>query len=385
MLKVLTPVTRDTFSDALKLYLPKQQDFSTLANHLLRALQSDVRPHAVPEYLKGAARSFLHKLPDLGSLSNPTALAAAVRRSGIFFEAQLAGRSAIIAETDLKASLLRFLNAINKTAGVNTGATAAVPASQNNASTQDTGNQPLAPDDGRETPLADAENDISPPGAGNKTPLSDTGNNTPLRNSGNKSDLPNVENETPQPDADYETPLPNAAKKPGTPDLGKVSTDIATDNRFIETLKKTGEGVLAKLVLDQLASLPKPQTSEQIWQLTLPFIHEQQAQSVKLAISREPESDKTVNEGEHWSVVLELHPPGLGTVRCRLAMKEASVDTRFWCDREPTARLLADNLEALRLRYQQAGLDPGRMASTLGLPQSHGPRLPAENLLDERA
>jgi hypothetical protein len=144
-------------------------------------------------------------------------------------------------------------------------------------------------------------------------------------------------------------------------------------------LHKT-EGALARIVLDQLASLP-----ENSWRLEIPYTDGRRTDAVKVRIDRENPANPAGVQAS-WSVVLELNPPGLGTLHSRISLVGEVVDTYFWSDQKTTAELAREHLDLLSARYTQAGLKAGRLNVLDAAPVTvKSDFLPASALLDERA
>lgn len=124
---------------------------------------------------------------------------------------------------------------------------------------------------------------------------------------------------------------------------------------------------LARIVMDQLASLPQDDPQQQAWQLTIPFQNGQQTETIKLKIHHEKKNTQQVDkQSSSWSVVLELNPPGLSTLKSRISITSDRVDTFFWCDQAATTELIKSNLDKLELSYQQAGLMVGQLEAWTG-------------------
>ena len=145
------------------------------------------------------------------------------------------------------------------------------------------------------------------------------------------------------------------------------------------------EGAIARIALDQLASLPQNDDKQSLWQIEIPFTDGHHTDSVKLKINRESKANQ-VSDQANWSVVLELNPPGLGTLHSRISLVGDVIDTYFWSDQQTITALVQGNLDLLSTRYTQAGLTVGQLNALEGAPvnaKSSGPSL-LPNLLDER-
>ena len=160
-------------------------------------------------------------------------------------------------------------------------------------------------------------------------------------------------------------------------------------NVLAETIDKTlfnkTEGAIARIVLDQLASLPKNDDQQNLWQIEIPFTDGHHTDSVKLKINRESKANLATDQA-NWSVVLELNPPGLGTLHSRISLVGDVIDTYFWSDQQTVTALVQEHLDLLSTRYTQAGLTVGQLNALEGAPvnaKSSDPSL-LPILLDER-
>lgn len=144
-------------------------------------------------------------------------------------------------------------------------------------------------------------------------------------------------------------------------------------------LHKT-EGALARIVLDQLASLP-----QNVWQLEIPYTDGRRTDAVKVRIDRENPANPAGAQA-NWSVVLELNPPGLGTLHSRISLVGEVLDTYFWSDQKITTELAREHLDLLSVLYTRAGLTAGRLNVLEATPAAvKSDSLPTPALLDERA
>ena len=144
------------------------------------------------------------------------------------------------------------------------------------------------------------------------------------------------------------------------------------------------EGAIARIVLDQLASLPQNDDQQNIWQIEVPFTDGHHTDNVKLKINRESKANQA-SEQANWSVMLELNPPGLGTLHSKISLVDDRIDTYFWSDQQTIAALVREHLDLLSARYTQAGLAVGQLNAlegTAGKVTSSAPSL-LTNLLDE--
>lgn len=152
------------------------------------------------------------------------------------------------------------------------------------------------------------------------------------------------------------------------PSQTQVNTAAHTNSvqsPILHTLQEQAKGVLSKLVIDQLASLPEDGQQKQTWSLELPFLNGQQSESAQVIIKREP-SPIANSDTSQWSIIVELKPLNLGTIQSKITLSEQVVNTSFRTERSDTNQLIQDNLEKLREQFNRSGLTPGDLGSRQG-------------------
>jgi hypothetical protein len=174
-----------------------------------------------------------------------------------------------------------------------------------------------------------------------------------------------------------------AAELEARADAGPTA-DLQPDASPMEGLARKVEGALARIGLDQLASLPQADGA-QAWRLELPCADGGAAAKLLIAAEDRPGSNGG-KPTKSWSLQLELEPPGLGNFCARIVLTSGRIDTYLWSGLAATAGLIQDHSELLRARLEQAGLSVGRL-DTLEKPPATAPQNPAPTapLLDLRA
>lgn len=164
----------------------------------------------------------------------------------------------------------------------------------------------------------------------------------------------------------------------------KTLPDIFSDAPDKAFLVKT-EGAIAKIVVDQLVSLPQNDDKQNFWQIEIPFVDGYHNDSIKLQINREGKKVQS-SDCSSWSVSLVFNPPGLGSLHSRISLVGGVIDTYFWSDRQLTTALVREHLKFLSERYEQVGLVVGRLNAIEGMPvhEQHSGALFLSSLLDEQ-
>ncbi len=156
------------------------------------------------------------------------------------------------------------------------------------------------------------------------------------------------------------------------------------DRDLIRQIQQKTSQALARIVVDQLQSLPREEGNKQVWLLEIPFLNQDKPDKVRLEIERQPERDKSEKEGSRWSVNITVTPPGLGTIYCKIVCLDQVVSTRFWSESATTAEKISRFLDVLKQQLEDKGLTTGMMTAEQGKPETQAP-FPPSQLLNEKA
>jgi len=139
--------------------------------------------------------------------------------------------------------------------------------------------------------------------------------------------------------------------------------NLASDDQLknlLKDLQSKSEGALARLVLNQLKSLPQEDQNKQVWVMDLPFTEKKQTTSVRIEIEKNHKKTQQT-EQKTWSATITLSPPNLDTLHCKVSYFDDAVHTNFWSEDAKTTKLIQDNLNYLTTRFEAEGLTPGNM------------------------
>ena len=175
-------------------------------------------------------------------------------------------------------------------------------------------------------------------------------------------------------------------QEPGTEKTTQTHNEQLNAQQLKDLLNKS-EGTLARLVLNQLKSLPQEDSTKQSWLIDLPFVDKKQTHSVKIEIEKQA-SPKHESEQKSWSVSLTLSPPNLDTLHCKVSYFDNAVHTHFWSEGSKTTELIQNNLDYLAERFEAEGLTTGNMNASQQSPensQQKNPYTGAANLFNGKA
>lgn len=156
----------------------------------------------------------------------------------------------------------------------------------------------------------------------------------------------------------------------------------------LDALRQTAEGVLAKITLNQLASLPSNDAPKQVWLVDLPVWDPQaETPAPRLQIEKETHASTPEHPTDAWSVILTVTPPGLGTLRCKIRLLQQQISVYFFSDRQEITQLIQTHLETLQRQLQDKGLNPGSLAAYQSAPLAEQPSgsTPSRRLFSDRA
>lgn len=329
ILPQLPPTLNDPLAAALRTALPKQTGLAPLLANLSLLGQSAANGGAaapLPATVLQAATQIHRALSDSHQAATARGLQQAIRDTGLFLEsklAQLAQGGGGELGADFKVALLRLQTLLASTPRPPAG---------------------------------------TPAGPGQSTPA-------PPRETTTTHTTPPMRG------------LPLQAQAASEPSLARVAlTAVALDE-----LQQQTEASLARLQLNQLASLPDSTEPQPSWLLELPLRHQAQVDVFQLRIGRDASgSGEETAAGRPWVVNLAFDLPGLGPVQARVAVLGEQVSTTFWAEHAGTTQAFQTHLQTLSSNLQQAGLGVGDLVCHTGqAPQAPtGPRAP---LMDTRA
>ena len=309
---------------ALSQQLGSQSSRQGSLHSLFTALQGLRGSAEMSEGLRTSIDKLFGALPDAAQLSSPKGLAMAVENSGILLESKLLGGQAQALPTDLKANLLRLItqllpsfSAANPLAAANAGSVLAqaIPA--------------LARD--------------------------------LLGNLGKVTSRQQALN----------FPLPSRLLQ---------SMDGEAD---LETLLKLAAAAISRLQTHQLSSLAQSQIGPDgnlltTWQLELPMRNQQELVPLQLKIQRDESNQQGKSEKKEtlWKVELAFDLEPLGPLQVQAQLVHGSLSSQLWAERSSTVSLIDAELDHLRQRLNDAGVQVGELACSQGTP----PRGPRTNL-----
>ena len=168
-------------------------------------------------------------------------------------------------------------------------------------------------------------------------------------------------------------------------DVNKPQPLSEQNRELFQQLQQKSSQVLARIVIDQINSLPKDEGNKQVWLLELPFLNQGKPDKVRLEIEQQAEQGKTSEDMQKWAVNITVTPPGLGTVYCRLNCVGEHVNTRFWSDRPATADKINRFLDILKKQLNAKGVTTGIMTVQAGKPDHVDPGHQSHQLINEKA
>lgn len=158
-----------------------------------------------------------------------------------------------------------------------------------------------------------------------------------------------------------------------------------SDLAGLKNLQQKTENNVAKIILDQLTSLPKEDSQKQVWAFDIPFVDRGQAEKVSIQIALDKENARQAGY-DKWSVTITMTPPGLGTIQCNLSYHNETINTCFRSQQPQTTQLISRHLDHLKQQMEAAGLKTGIINIQDGLQfEKSAYQMAGNSLLDEKA
>lgn len=388
-LRILPPGTGSPSPDsivqqALRQFLPKQAPLTDVIRELHQLVAQAGQTSALPTPVTEALKNLLASIPKKSELTSPEGMENGLSNSGVFLEAKLAravDSSADLVDSDFKARLLRFLDRLETLRANPETAPGSARVATNG---EPSGTRPHTPQ-----VVAEAATQVE------RLPLHTQDSNA------SKKTTPTDERNGPASErGDKDSPKPQGNLPPATsrgqehelsaahrtaPSASGDQVAVAPGNEFgIERIAQKVEAALARVVMDQLASLPENATAASVWHLEIPFTDGPHHDAARLLVTKDAKPIGT-DRTESWSLTLELHPPGLGAFCARILLKGERIDVYLWSDTATTSDLIREQCEHLSARLHGVGLTVGQLTALDRPPDSQRSENPALPLLDLRA
>ncbi len=146
----------------------------------------------------------------------------------------------------------------------------------------------------------------------------------------------------------------------------------STENKSLDLkqLQNNAESSIAKIVLDQISSLPKEDMPKQILHLELPYLGDQKnVENITIQIEQD-NNNQAQTEKDNWTVDITLNPPRLGELFCKISCINGTISTYFWSNSSKTNNLVNQNLDFLKSRLEASGLKTGQIKAHDHAPKS---------------
>jgi len=364
-------------AEFVKQFLPRHEAAPIFLNQLIKDLPKLMKNESVPQALKDIAAKIIQNLPPKEQLITSQGLKQSIVNSGLFLEAKLPPAMAqadlikelpqLIRNESVPQSLQRIAAEILQ----NLTQKPPLPGSQQLADSKLKLTSPAVnpADDGMASKEADKL--LSTAKAGALVEATDTAGKNAIQEVSAEDFKANL--------LKFIHALKQELAPQGEQQLNQTDLDL------LKNLQNKTENTVAKLVLDQLMSLPKDDNPKQQWIIDIPFIDRQQAESVKIEIQRDKENQQQSGSSD-WSVNITITPPELGTIHCMVSYRHDLINTFFKSQNTQTTELIKHNLDYLKNQLEASGLTTGHMDAHDGSPKTQAPhQLTGKKLFDDKA
>lgn len=156
--------------------------------------------------------------------------------------------------------------------------------------------------------------------------------------------------------------------------------------KLLEILFRHTEGSLARVHLNQLASVPTEDSNRQVWQFEVPIRHQEHVDSFLIRLEQEQAKNSGDDAKPIWYVTLTFDIEPLGPVKARISMHGDEVSTMFMAEKAESAQLLNKRMTELSNSFADSGLSVGKLFARHGDAQPEKPQQTiTTQLLDEKA
>jgi hypothetical protein len=171
------------------------------------------------------------------------------------------------------------------------------------------------------------------------------------------------------------------------PQVAQLATPLAANTAPLEALAKEVDAALARIITQQVLSLPERDTDAPQWIFDLPLRSGERVDVLHLHVYREKHA-RDVKQPPAWCVRLSFDLVTLGRVGALVTLFGGSVSVAMWAQQVATAQLFERHLATLRTELQTAGLAISSLRCECG-DAPFSPDTPfnkkRSSLIDERA
>lgn len=156
--------------------------------------------------------------------------------------------------------------------------------------------------------------------------------------------------------------------------------------KLLEILLRQAEGGLARVHLNQLASLPTEDSNRQVWQFEVPIRHQEHVDNFLIRLEQEQTGSRQHDTQPVWYATLCFDIEPLGPVQAKISLRDDEVSTMFVAERADSVELLNRRMKDLNRSFSDSGLNVGQLFARRGDAQPEIiPNTINSPLLDEKA
>jgi len=342
--------------DALKMLLPRQVPLPPLlANLVFLASDGSRSLPVLPHNMNQIIKKLIAALPTDKKLSNADGLKRALLLSGMFVENKLASSSkttdSSLIDQDFKANLLRLLDNLQQsTQAIKTRNESGQP-SVSQGLKQNLVSYVLS------EPLSNAKNSQG------KSPSVNinTSVNPDIESVADKNIAVQTQSKHASQPLLPHTPLRPQARAPVSVNSYQSSIQI------IDELQQQVNGAIARLQINQIASLSTEDNNYPVLSFELPLRHEDRIDVIQIRISQDRAAN-TAERPDRWSASLAMELESLGSIYATVTISQQQVWTSLWAERNSTVEVINRHLQDLYRGYSKAGLSIGATHCRHGTP-----------------
>ncbi|MDM3869881.1 flagellar hook-length control protein FliK [Porticoccus sp. W117] len=356
-------------NQALRQLLPRQLPTEKVLNNLLAILgkppqtkdDGGSQREVLPARTRGLIETLLARIPNGEKLADHARLKQLVQESGLFNEQRQAQRGGEGAQRDVKQALVqlaRQLGVQKPTSGDSTPA-AKSPATE--------AARPASTAMPSSAPTAQA------PGGGGTQPVDGIKPQTATQPQTQQQALPA------EAGRQANQLLPQGTQREGQLNQSVSQTQMPT----VQDLQRQVEGAIARIVSQQVQSLPQPGQEAARWVFELPYRQGDEFHSLPMVIEREASNGDGTELEPGWQVELAFELAGLGQIRAKVLLRGDKVSASLWAQSDETAQLAESELPMLETALEANGLNVGALVCRQGQPvDQQAPLSLASSLLD---
>ncbi|MFQ5470550.1 MAG: flagellar hook-length control protein FliK [Gammaproteobacteria bacterium] len=353
-------------TEALKVLLPRQTSITPLLNQIINLVNvREAKTQPLPNIVTQQLKELIRSVPTRTQISQPEGLKQSLIDSGLFLENKLVKQP----ESTIKQPVQHIKeNAEQMLRGLfkNGSSSQSAPRTDMPAAKKQVDND-------IKTGLIRVVNSLLRQLPAEKQTPAVTASTTPSKAASTL--LPN-----PLPHGRIENSPSNPVEARQAPPAQTLENESII-TRMVTELLQLASGALARVQVNQLASVPGEDQNTPILSFELPVKSGEKVETIQIKIGKEDKGSQEYAE-PRWTATLTINVESLGSIHALVTVTGNQVWTKLWAEQPEALELINREVQKLDEGFRKKGLEVGNIQCQRGMPPVHFTSAQSHQLVD---